>query len=186
MNEEIKIELGLQKPQLNSSKPTIEIVPLNIPKKEYKKPLLVIELPQVEEHIEPEIQVLEKPTPPTRVPTLACKPSKKRSEDSIIENVDTGFGCTNQLVKDPPKPTYKSHLCKENYLGEFKAESEKALARENLGIYSKEEINSFIENIINNSLTKQEVQGMIASLDFVNSSLKSFADYQIPNNLFKL
>ena len=35
-------------------------------------------------------------------------------------------------------------------------------------------------------IKKEEVEKMIADLDFVNSTLKAFADYQIPENLFKL
>jgi hypothetical protein len=43
-----------------------------------------------------------------------------------------------------------------------------------------------VENNNNNFITRKEVQNMIANLDFVDSTLKSYADYQIPNNLFKL
>lgn len=113
---------------------------------------------------------------------------KHKNPDSIIESVDTGFGCDNQIVIDCPKPKYKTHLCKENYLGEFKTEFEKALARTNLGVYSKEEIDKIVGQIVedNNFVTKEEVQNIVANLDFVNSTLKSHVDYQIPNDLFKL
>lgn len=121
-------------------------------------------------------------------PTLKCKPQK--NEDSVIESVDTGFGCDNTLVKDCPKPQYKTHLCKENYLSEFKTESEKQLARNNLGVYSKEEINDILSKIVENNnkqfVTKGEVESMIGNLDFVNSTLRSHADYEIPSDLFKL
>lgn len=112
-----------------------------------------------------------------------------KNPDSIIGSVDTGFGSDNQLVKDCPKPEYHTHLCKENYLGEFKAESEKTLARNNLGVYSKEEVDKIVSQIVqdnNGFATKKEVQNMIADLDFVDSTLKSYVDYQIPNDLFKL
>ena len=110
--------------------------------------------------------------------------------DSIIENVDTGFG-PEQIISIPdcPKKKHYTHLYKENYLGEFKEESEKALARYNLGVYSKTEIDNIVSKIIqenNNFVTKSEVQGMLQELDFVNSVLKSYVDYQIPDNLFKL
>ena len=56
--------------------------------------------------------------------------------------------------------------------------------------FSKEEIDKIVGQIVennnNNFITRKEVQNMIANLDFVDSTLKSYADYQIPNNLFKL
>ena len=132
----------------------------------------------------------DKPVPPPPEINLGCKIPKKKNPDSVIGSIDTGFGCDNQIVIDCPKPKYKTHLCKENYLGEFKTESEKTLARNNLGVYSKEEIDKIVGQIIennnNNFITRKEVQNMIANLDFVDSTLKSYADYQIPNNLFKL
>ena len=131
-----------------------------------------------------------KPVPPPPEINLGCKIPKKKNPDSVIGSIDTGFGCDNQIVIDCPKPKYKTHLCKENYLGEFKTESEKTLARNNLGVYSKEEIDKIVGQIVennnNNFITRKEVQNMIANLDFVDSTLKSYADYQIPNNLFKL
>ena len=132
----------------------------------------------------------DKPVPPPPEINLGCKIPKKKNPDSVIGGIDTGFGCDNQIVIDCPKPKYKTHLCKENYLGEFKTESEKTLARNNLGVYSKEEIDKIVGQIVennnNNFITRKEVQNMIANLDFVDSTLKSYADYQIPNNLFKL
>ena len=132
----------------------------------------------------------DKPVPPLPEINLGCKIPKKKNPDSVIGSIDTGFGCDNQIVIDCPKPKYKTHLCKENYLGEFKTESEKTLARNNLGVYSKEEIDKIVGQIVennnNNFVTRKEVQNMIANLDFVDSTLKSYADYQIPNNLFKL
>jgi hypothetical protein len=35
-------------------------------------------------------------------------------------------------------------------------------------------------------VTKKEVSDMISDLDFVNSTLKAYAGYEIPNNLFRL
>lgn len=129
-----------------------------------------------------------KPIPPPPEINIGCKIPEHKNPYSIIESVDTGFGCDNQIVIDCPKPKYKTHLCKENYLGEFKTEFEKALARTNLGVYSKEEIDKIVGQIVkdNNFATKEEVQNIVANLDFVNSTLKSHVDYQIPNDLFKL
>lgn len=107
-----------------------------------------------------------------------------------MTTVDTGFGECNRVELDRPKPQYKTPLYKENYLGEFQVETEKELARNNLGVYSKESVNALIERIVEggttNFVTKTEVQEMIDDLDFVNSTLKSQADYSIPKNLFKL
>lgn len=165
MNENLekdKIQLGNEKPQLLPSKSLLNTIKLGYNIKPVPSP--------------PEIN-------------LGCKIPKKKNPDSIIGSIDTGFGCDNQIVIDCPKPKYKTHLCKENYLGEFKAESEKTLARNNLRVYSKEEIDKIVGQIVennNNFITRKEVQDMVADLDFIDSTLKSYADYQIPNNLFKL
>lgn len=166
MNENLekdKIQLGQEKPQLLPSKSLLNTIKLGYD---------------------------IKPVPPPPDINLNCKLPKRKNPDSVIGTIDTGFGCDNQLVIDCPKPQYKTHLCKENYLGEFKTESEKTLARTNLGVYSKEEIDKIVGKIVennnNNFITKKEVQNMIADLDFVDSTLKSYVDYQIPNNLFKL
>jgi transposase-like protein len=39
--------------------------------------------------------------------------------------VDSGYGFENKIVVECEKPKFKTHLCKENYLGEFKTEFEK-------------------------------------------------------------
>lgn len=159
--------------EVKQEKPKLEIIELTPMKKE-EPPKPLITIPIIE----------DKPIQP---PKLNCNIQK--GQDSIIDSVDTGFGCSNQVVVDCPKPKYKSHLCKENYLGEFKQESEKELARNNLGVYSKEEIDLIVGQIIienNGFVTKSQVQKMINDADFVNSTLRSYADYQIPDSLFKL
>lgn len=188
-------------------------------KEDEEKPITIIELPKQDVTVPPleikEMEVIELPKKKeiplyqddsirTTVETgfiqnetqpivpckkeLKCKPHK--NEDSVIETVDTGFDCTNTIVRDCPKPKYKTHLCKENYLSEFKTESEKQLARTNLGVYSKEEINNIVANIVENNtkefVTKKEVENMINDLDFVNSTLRSYVNYEIPDDLFKL
>lgn len=110
-------------------------------------------------------------------------------KDSIINFIDTGFGECKTIEKVCPKPTFKSHLYKENYLNEFKTETEKALIRNHLGIYGKSETVALIKQEIDNCqsfIKKEEVKEMITNLDFVNSTLKAFVDYQIPEKLFKL
>lgn len=105
--------------------------------------------------------------------------------------IDSGFSCDDKLIIDCPKPELHTHLCKENYLGEFKAESEKELARNNLGVYSKDEVNKVLEEAVKNLdtsifITKKEVYNLIEDLDFVNSSIKANIDYEIPEQLFSL
>ena len=159
--------------EVKQEKPKLEIIELTPMKKE-EPPKPLITIPIIEDK-------------PIQTPKLNCNIQK--GQDSIIDSVDTGFGCSNQVVVDCPKPKYKSHLCKENYLGEFKQESEKELARNNLGVYSKEEIDLIVGQIIienNGFVTKSQVQKMINDADFVNSTLRSYADYQIPDSLFKL
>lgn len=197
MNENLekdKIQLGNEKPQLLPSKSLLNTIKLGYDTKPVPPPpenhIDFIEGDSVMTTISTGFEHNDKPVPPPPEINLSCKTPKHKNPDSVIGSVDTGFGCDNQLIRECPKPKYKTHLCKENYLGEFKTESEKTLARTNLGVYSKEEIDrivgQIVENNNNNFITKKEVQNMIADLDFVDSTLKSYADYQIPNNLFKL
>ena len=195
MNENLekhKIQLGSEKPQLLPSKSLLNTIKLGYNVKPVSPPsenhIDFIEGDSVMTTISTGFEHNDKPVPPPPEINLSCKVPKKKNPDSVIGSIDTGFGCDNQIIIDCPKPKYKTHLCKENYLGEFKTESEKTLARNNLGIYSKEEIDRIVGQIVenNNLITRKEVQNMIANLDFVDSTLKSYADYQIPNNLFKL
>ena len=105
--------------------------------------------------------------------------------------IDSGFGCDNKLTIHCPKPELHTHLCKENYLGEFKEESEKALARDNLGVYSKDEVSKVLADAVRNLdtsifITKKEVYNLVENLDFVNSCIKANIDYEIPEQLFSL
>lgn len=195
MNENLekdKIQLGNEKPQLLPSKSLLNTIKLGYDTKPVPPPpenhIDFIEGDSVMTTISTGFEHNDKPVPPEI--NLSCKTPKHKNPDSVIGSIDTGFGCDNQLIRECPKPKYKTHLCKENYLGEFKTESEKTLARTNLGVYSKEEIDrivgQIVENNNNNFITKKEVQNMIADLNFVDSTLKSYVDYQIPNNLFKL
>ena len=43
---------------------------------------------------------------------------------------------SKEANKDCPKPQWHQHLCKENFLGEFKTELEKQLVRDNLNKFS--------------------------------------------------
>lgn len=118
------------------------------------------------------------------------EPPKEVNKDSIIDKINTGFGCDNALHKDCPKPQWHQHLCKENFLGEFKTELEKQLARDNLDIYSKTQIDKFIKDLsgadLSSYITKDYFNEAIQNLDYVKSSLKSNIDYNIPENLFTL
>lgn len=182
MNKNLeKNKLGNKKPQLLSSKSLPDTIKPGYDAKPIPPPPVITSMSTVFDHD-------AKPIPPPPEINIGCEILEHKNPDSIMESVDTGFGCDNQIVIDCPKPKYKTHLCKENYLGEFKTEFEKALARTNLGVYSKEEIDKIVGQIVkdNNFVTKEEVQNIVANLDFVNSTLKSHVDYQIPNNLFKL
>lgn len=182
MNKNLeKNKLGNKKPQLLPSKSLLDTIKLGYDAKSIPPPPVITSMSTGFDHD-------AKPIPPPPEINIGCKIPEHKNPDSVIESVDTGFGCDNQIVIDCPKPKYKTHLCKENYLGEFKTEFEKALARTNLGVYSKEEIDKIVGQIVedNNFATKEEVQNIVANLDFVNSTLKSHVDYQIPNDLFKL
>lgn len=182
----IKIELG--KEEKSPPSPPSIVIPIIENKEEQVKPFLVIPnkeppksapnltivFPEYKGYIDLNTTIIN-----CQIPTI-------KNPNSVIDKVETGFGCSHQVVVDK-HPKYKSHLCKENFLGEFKTEIEKALARENLGVYSKDEIDKVVGDIISkNFVTKEEIEGMIEDLDFVNSTLKSYADYQIPDDLFQL
>lgn len=123
-------------------------------------------------------------------PVIKQEPPKEVNKDSIIDKINTGFGCDNALHKDCPEPQWHQHLCKENFLEEFKTDLEKQLARDNLGVYSKTQIDEFIKNLsgvdVSSFITKIEFNDTIQNLDFVKSSLKAKTDYNIPENLFTL
>lgn len=127
---------------------------------------------------------------PVIKPVIKQEPSKEVNKDSIIDKINTGFGCDNALHKDCPKPQWHQHLCKENFLGEFKTELEKQLARDNLDVYSKTQIDKFIKDLsgvdLPSYITKDYFNEAIQNLDYVKSSLKSNIDYNIPENLFTL
>lgn len=105
---------------------------------------------------------------------------------SKTTTIDSGFGSDNTLVKECQKPKFNVHLSRENFLSEFKTEEEKRIARENLGVYSKEYIDSLTGIDTSSFVTEDEVKELIKELEYVNSTLKSSTDYDIPENLFKL
>lgn len=111
-------------------------------------------------------------------------------KESIKETVDTGFGNSGVVHKKCVTPDYVQYLEKANYLSEFKTEFDKALARQNLGVYSSEKVDQLIQSITNNVgslyITKTEVNNIIQQIKFVDSATKSYANYDIPNNLFRL
>lgn len=109
-------------------------------------------------------------------------------QDSIMDFVDTGFGYENILWKDCPRPKFKTHLFKENYLNEFKSDTEKTLVRHNLEVYSKAETNQIVSHLISekNLVTKDNISEIIEDLNFVDSIPKSDVYYDIPDKLFKL
>lgn len=170
---------------INIVVPKIEI------KEETKLEIIELKKPQKQEKKQTIITIPKKQEPePIKNPELNKVIIDPKSCDSIIEDVETGFGPEQTItIPDCPKKKHFTHLYKENYLGEFKEESEKALARYNLGVYSKAEIDEVVSKIVqenDNFVTKSQVEGMLQELDFVDSVLKSYADYQIPSDLFKL
>lgn len=125
------------------------------------------------------------PPQPEKPPSIPDKVEFKKT------TIDSGFSCDDKLTINCPKPQLHTHLCKENYLGEFKEESEKALARDNLGVYSKDEVSKVLEDAVANLdtsifITKKEVYNLVENLDFVNSAIKANIDYEIPEQLFSL
>ena len=110
-------------------------------------------------------------------------------EESVKDTIDTGFG-QGTLHKECPTPELVEYLIKSNHLSEFKTDIDKELARQNLEVYSSTQVNELLEQITNSVgsiyVTKKEVMQIIDNLDFVDSTLKSYANYEIPSNLFRL
>ena len=110
-------------------------------------------------------------------------------EESVKDTIDTGFG-QGTLHKECPTPELVEYLNKSNHLSEFKTNTDKELARQNLEVYSSTQVNKLLEQITNSVgsiyITKKEVMQIVDNLDFVDSTLKSYANYEIPSNLFRL
>lgn len=185
----------IPEPQLkieNSSREDSMLDTLNTGFGEYNK--VIVERPKVEINIEDytikicnddcnkeEVKVTE-----NLVPTVVIKNHCIKREDSIINDLDTGFGPEQTIITEcKKKPEFKTHLCKESYLGEFKSEFEKNLARTNLGVYSKKETVAIINRNVSNFITKKEIEEIVKDLDYTTSRSKSQVNYIIPENLFK-
>ena len=110
-------------------------------------------------------------------------------EESVKETVDTGFG-EGTLHKECPQPEYVEYLRQDLHLSEFRTETDKELARQNLGVYSSTKVEQLLQEITNSVgsiyVTKVEMTAALQSLDFVDSTLKAYAPYEVPNNLFRL
>lgn len=132
----------------------------------------------------------DKPVVAPPPPSFNQQTPIEENEDSVIDSMDTGFGENNTISQDCPKPQYKTHLFKENHLSEFKSETEKALVRYNIGVYSKTEVHDLVSHIISDGtasfVTKEQVEDMMDQLDFVDSTLRAYAIYDIPTKLFPL
>lgn len=133
--------------------------------------------------------------------SIKCIPKKEQPLESVKNTISTGFAKNDQLGLECKKPTIVTYLIKDNYLSEFEKETEKQLARYNLGVYSKQEVEQLTKNLQNtiNKLyvsretmetrlqeTVQEINNIIKSKEYVDSKLKSRVNYSIPEALFIL
>lgn len=182
----IKLQLGDSLPQQNFSKSILQKENSVVT----EKPILYKEAKCLKTTFSTGFVHNDKPVVAPTPPKYDQQSPVQENEDSIIESVNTGYGSNNIISLDCPKPEFKTHLYKENYLDEFKAETEKALARYNLGVYSKTEIHDFVSHVVSDGtasfITKDEVQDMLKDLKFVDSTLRSYALYDIPTKLFPL
>lgn len=191
-----KQDIGLG---INDSQPIS--ISINLPKEEtVEKPKLII--PVIEKKEEPITKELIKfppikDPPPKQVygiihneqPVIKQEPIKEINKNSILDTVDTGFDCDHTLYLECPTPVVHKHLCVENFLSEFKTDLQKQLARDNLGVYNKEEIKEMLNNLnidTSSFITKNEIGNYLQDLDYVKSTLKSSANYNIPETLFTL
>lgn len=131
---------------------------------------------------EDEVATPERPIPSVDIDDVTF-------EESVKSTVDTGFG-EGTLHKECPQPELVEYLRSDKHLSEFRTETDKELARQNLGVYSSTKVDQLLQEITNSVgsiyVTKKEVNQMISDLDFVNSTLKAYANYEIPNNLFRI
>lgn len=129
-----------------------------------------------------EVTLPQKPIPTIEIDEVTF-------EESVKNTIDTGYG-EGTLHKECPKPELVEYLRKDKHLSEFRTEIDKELARQNLGVYSSTKVDQLLKEITNNVgsiyVTKAEVTQMISDLDFVNSTLKAYANYEVPANLFRL
>lgn len=126
-------------------------------------------------------------SPQKPIPTIEI--DEVTFEESVKNTIDTGYG-EGTLHKECPKPELVEYLRKDRYLSEFKTEIDKELARQNLGVYSSTKVDQLLKEITNSVgsiyVTKAEVTQMISDLDFVDSTLKAYTNYEVPSNLFRL
>ena len=131
---------------------------------------------------EDEVTIPERPIPSVDIDDVTF-------EESVKETMDTGFG-EGTLHKECPQPKLVEYLRQDQHLGEFRTATDKELARQNLEVYSSTKVDQLLQEITNSVgsiyITKNEMKEAIASLDFVNSTLKAYASYEVPNNLFRL
>ena len=176
----IQIKLPKNQPE---AKQKVSIPIKIIPKESFKKE--IIQFPKIAEPSKQTYEVIH-----NEQPVIKQESTKETNKDSVLDTISTGFGDENTLHKECPTPKFNQHLSKDNFLSEFKTEIEKQLARENLGVYSKVQIDQFINDITgvdtSSFITKDGVTNMLQDLDFVKSALQSQTDYDIPDTLFKL
>lgn len=170
------------------------IITINIPEKPHiqERKLEIIEL----EKKEPEqkktvvINIPQVTIKNTIIPELIRALGQSKNCSSILDSIDSGFGPEQTItIPNCPKPKHYTHLYKENYLSEFKTEQDKKQARDNLGVYSKDYIDQLVSTIVINNekfVTKEYLSQQLQNLDFVDSVIKAYANYQIPDSLFKL
>lgn len=134
------------------------------------------------------INTLGSKTPQQNDSIQQVRPPKRK--DSILDSVDTGFGEYNILLKDCPNTKFKQPLFKENYLSDFVSETEKQLVRNNLGVIGEAEVTKLVKDLvtkdISSFITIEKIEELLQDLDFVDSKVNSYADYTIPDKLFKL
>lgn len=170
------------------------IISINVPKKpetqEKKLEIIEIKKPEPKQQKTIVISIPEVSIENTIIPELIKALGQSKNCSSILDSIDSGFGPEQTItIPNCPKPHHYTHLYKENYLSEFETEQDKKQARDNLGVYSKDYIDQLVSTIVINNnkfVTKDYLSQQLQSLDFVNSIIKSYANYKIPDSLFEL
>lgn len=116
-------------------------------------------------------------------PLTSCIHTDK-DQNSLLNNINTGFGPENSLSLQKTCSTTPTvlHLYKENYLSEFETEEDKTKARLNLGVPSVQDVSKQIQLKLQDYATKADVDKVVAgTLSLQNYYTKQEVDTKISN-----
>ena len=135
--QEVPREIPVKEDSIIDLLQNVEIEFEPCPKVENPQPEVLLQNLEIEFEIHPELEDQKQEKENIEIEFENC-PKLEESTDDF----NTGFGENKDLYYETkcPIPKLEVPLYKDNYLGEFKTEEEKAAARHALGLYNKEDI----------------------------------------------